>query len=115
MNHSALSLPWMTGRTYSSVVGQYSEVRQTLTTLGFHVTCDRDRYANRLKDEISCSKPGSEWTSGSSCGTSANIRLIGCPLSSLRKGSSSGSDTIRLATTRCRVIAGMLLPFLGPN
>ena len=42
-NHSARSLPWMIGRMYSSVVGQYRDSRQTLTTLGFQVTGDLDR------------------------------------------------------------------------
>ena len=48
-NHSTRSLPWMTGRMYSSVVGQNRLSLQTLTTDGFHVTCERERYANRLK------------------------------------------------------------------
>ncbi len=42
-NHSTLSLPWMIGRMYSSVVGQYRLSLQTLTTDGFQVTSDRDR------------------------------------------------------------------------
>ena len=30
-------------------------------------------------------------------------------------GSSPGAAIIRLAVTRCRVIASLLLPFFGPN
>ena len=43
MNHSTRSLPWMIGRMYSSVVGQYRLSLHTLTTLGFHVTSERER------------------------------------------------------------------------
>ena len=39
-NHSTRSLPWNTGRVYSSEVGQYNEFLQTETTDGFHVTSD---------------------------------------------------------------------------
>ena len=42
-------------------------------------------------------------------------RLIGKPLSSVRIGSSPGAPIMRLAVTRCRVIARLLLPFFGPN
>ena len=35
--------------------------------------------------------------------------------SSVRTGSSPGAPIIRLAVTRCRVIASLLLPFLGPK
>jgi len=42
-NHSMRSLPWMIGRMYSSVVGQYRLSLQTDTTLGFQVTSERDR------------------------------------------------------------------------
>jgi hypothetical protein len=43
-NHSTRSLPWMMGRMYSSVVGQYRLYLQTDTTDGFHVTSERERY-----------------------------------------------------------------------
>jgi len=41
--------------------------------------------------------------------------LIGKPLSSVRRGSSPGAAIIRLAVTRWRVIASLLLPFFGPK
>jgi hypothetical protein len=114
-NHSTRSLPWMMGRMYSSVVGQNSESLQTLTTDGFQVTGERDRYAKRLNEATSPSKPGSASTTGSSWVTSANIRLTGWPLSSLRRPSSPGTATIRAAVTRCRLIADRLSPFFNPN
>ena len=42
-NHSTRSLPWMTGRMYSSVVGQYRLALHCDTTDGFHVTSERLR------------------------------------------------------------------------
>ena len=41
--------------------------------------------------------------------------MIGKPLSSVRIGSSSGAPIMRFAVTRWRVIASLLLPFLGPK
>ena len=61
-----------------------------LTTDGFQVTCERERYANRLNAATSLSKPGSASTFGSSWVTSANIRLIGWPFASVRISSSPG-------------------------
>ena len=43
------------------------------------------------------------------------MRFTGWPLASSRSGSSPGSDTIRCAVTRCRVMAASLFPCLGPN
>ena len=76
-NHSTRSLACLTGRMYSSVVGQNRLCLQTELTDGFHVTSERDRYANRLNACTSPSKPGAAWISGSSCGTSRNARLTG--------------------------------------
>src|SRR5881396_2889841 len=105
----------MMGRMYSSVVGQYRLFLHTETTEGFHVTFERDRYANRLKAHTCPSNPGSARIVGSSCGTSRKWRLIGCPVASDRSGSSPGTPTIRFAVTRRRVTAAVLLPAFGPN
>src|ERR1700690_3900060 len=76
-NHSTRSLPCLIGSRYSSVVGQHRLRPHTEDTEGFHVTSERDRYANRLKACTSLSNPGSACTCGSSCGTSAKARFTG--------------------------------------
>ena len=43
MNHSTRSLPWITGRVCSSVVGHASDALQTPVTEGFQVTSERLR------------------------------------------------------------------------
>src|SRR5271170_1466436 len=58
-NHSQRSLPCSTGRMYSSDVGQNRLSLTTEQTDGFHVTSDRERYANKLNADTSFSKPGS--------------------------------------------------------
>ncbi len=112
-NHSTRSLPWMIGRMYSSVVGHARLFLHAATTDGFHVTSDRDRYANRLNDAMSPSKPGSGITSGSSCVTSVKCRLIGNPDSSLRICSSPGTPTIRLRGDAVPRDRALVVPVLG--
>src|SRR5580658_5219158 len=104
----------MIGRMYSSVVGQYRLSLQTLTTDGFQVTSERERYAYRLNALTSLSNPGSGSTSGTSWPTSANIRLM-VWVASVRICSSSSQLTIRLDATLRLVTAAMLLPFLSPK
>src|SRR5690242_14226326 len=105
----------MIGRMYSSVVGQNRLALHTEVTDGFQVTSERDRYLNKLKACSSFSKPGSALISGSACDTSANARLIGKPLLSLRRGESSSNPGMRLVAMRKRSIASILLPFFSPN
>src|SRR2546425_7914383 len=76
----------MMGRMYSSVVGQQRLFLHTETTEGFHVTFERDRYANRLKAHTCPSNPGSARIVGSSCGTSRKWRVVGLPLAPGRSG-----------------------------
>src|SRR3989441_9030824 len=76
----------MMGRMYSSVVGQQRLFLHTETTEGFHVTFERDRYANRLKAHTCPSNPGSARIVGSSCGTSRKWRFIGWPGAAGRSG-----------------------------
>src|SRR5471030_1600537 len=96
MNHSTRSLPCLIGKMYSSVVGQHRMRPHTDETDGFHVTSERDKYANKLMACTSFSNPGSACTSDSFCGTSAKARLTGNPLASVRSSASPASPGIRL-------------------
>src|SRR5882672_1221954 len=99
----------MIGRMCSSVVGHMKLNFTTEVKLGFQVTCDRDRNANRLKACTSFSKPGSGCSSGMSCGTSANARLIGAPRASVRSARSSFKPTQRFASSLAPVGGAGLL------